>query len=123
LHDYKRALEDCQAGIRLNPAFAKIYKRLFKAHICLGNVAEAKQALDIAIEADPNDSTNKSDKNLMEEVLHSAAMIEKCGAEDRGMNEDIDYEKAASYCNSIMKNCPGSVHYACLKIENLLRSN
>lgn len=50
-------------------------------------------------------------------------MIEKCGAEDRGMNEDIDYEKAASYCNSIMKNCPGSVHYACLKIENLLRSN
>jgi tetratricopeptide (TPR) repeat protein len=70
LHDYKRALEDCQAGIRLNPAFAKIYKRLFKAHICLGNVAEAKQALDIAIEADPNDSTNKSDKNLMEEVLH-----------------------------------------------------
>lgn len=49
-------------------------------------------------------------------------MIEKCGAEDRGMNEDIDYEKAASYCNSIMKNCSGSVHYACLKIEYLLRS-
>jgi len=59
----------------------------------------------------------------MEEVLHQAAMIEKCGAEDRGMNEDIDYDKAASYCNSILKNCPGSVHFACLRIEYLLRSS
>lgn len=50
-------------------------------------------------------------------------MIEKCGAEDHGMNEDIDYDKAASYCNSILKNCPASVHYACLRIEYLLRSN
>ena len=59
----------------------------------------------------------------MDEVLHQAAMIENCGAEDRGMREDIDYEKAASYCNSILKNCPGSVHYAGLRIENLLRSS
>jgi DnaJ family protein C protein 7 len=41
LKDYKRALEDCQAGIRLNPSFAKIYKRLFKAHISLGNITDA----------------------------------------------------------------------------------
>lgn len=59
----------------------------------------------------------------MEEVLHQASMIEKCGAENRGMNEDTDYEKAASYCNSILKNCPGSIHFACLKIEYLLRSS
>ena len=116
-------MEDCQAAIRLQPSFAKIYKRLFKAHICLGNVAEAQQALEIAIHTDPNDPTNKADRNLMEEVQHQASMIEKCGAEDRGMNEDIDYEKAASYCNSILKNCPGSVHFACLKIEYLLRSS
>jgi len=123
LKEFKRALDDCQAGIRLNPSFAKIYKRLFKAHISLGNIGEAELALKTAIEMDPNDSTNKSDQNLMEEVLHQAAMIEKCGAEDHGMNEDIDYDKAASYCNSILKNCPASVHYACLKIEYLLRSN
>jgi len=50
-------------------------------------------------------------------------MIEKCGAEDKGMNEDIDYEKAASYCSSILKNCPLSIDYICLRIEYLLKSN
>jgi predicted Zn-dependent protease len=72
---------------------------------------------------DPSDATNKADKNLMEEVVHQSAMIDKCGAEDHGMNEDIDYEKAASYCNSILKNCPGSIHYAEKRIEYLLRSS
>lgn len=50
-------------------------------------------------------------------------MIEKCGAEDNGMNEDIDYNKAASYCNSLLKNCPLAVHYICLRIQYLLKSN
>ncbi len=39
------------------------------------------------------------------------------------MNEDIDYEKAASYCNSLLKNCPNSIHYMCLRIMYLLKSN
>lgn len=42
LKDYKRALEDCQAAIRLNPEFSKIYKRLFKAYIGLGNIQDAQ---------------------------------------------------------------------------------
>jgi hypothetical protein len=65
-------MEDCQAGVRLNPAFAKIYKRLFKAHISLGNISDAYLALMTAIEMDPSDSTNKSDQNLMDEVVHQA---------------------------------------------------
>lgn len=59
----------------------------------------------------------------MDEVIHQAQMIEKCGAEDQGMNEDIDYEKAASYCNSILKNCPLASYYMCQKIYFLLKSN
>lgn len=51
-------------------------------------------------------------------------MIEKCGAEDNGMHDgDIDYEKAASYCNSILKNCPLAVKYMSLRILYLLKSN
>jgi len=42
LKDFKRALDDCQAAIRLNAEFAKIYKRLFRAHLGLGEVQEAK---------------------------------------------------------------------------------
>lgn len=103
MKDYKHALEDCQAALRLNPNFSKIYKRLFKANIGLGNIDEAKEALNKAIEMDPNDATNKADNELMGEVIHKANMIEKCGAEDNGMLDgDIDYDKAASYCKSIL---------------------
>jgi len=38
-------MEDCQAALRLNPEFARIYKRLFKSKLALGQVAEAKKAL------------------------------------------------------------------------------
>lgn len=72
---------------------------------------------------DPNDTSNKADKNLMDEVLHQRNTIERCGAEDRGMQEDIDYTKAASYCNSILKNCPVAINYMCLRIKFLLLSN
>lgn len=80
-------------------------------------------ALKTAVEMEPKDPSNKADLNLMEEVTHQAGMIEKCGAEDHGMNEDIDYDKAASYCNSLLKNCPLAVHYMCLRILFLLKSS
>ena len=72
---------------------------------------------------DASDASNKIDKNLMDEVIHQRNTIEKCGAEDRGMNEDIDYAKAASYCSSILKNCPVAVHYMCLRVKFLLLTN
>ena len=60
----------------------------------------------------------------MEEVLHKANMIEKCGAEDNGMHDgDINYDKAASYCKSILTNCPLATRYMCLRIMYLLKSN
>ena len=55
LKQYRRAVEDCQAGIRINHEFPRIYKRLFKAQLALGNIAEAKEALDMACNLDPSD--------------------------------------------------------------------
>jgi len=45
----------------LNPNFGRIYKRLFKVHIGLGNISDAVVALKKAIEVDPDDSTNRAD--------------------------------------------------------------
>jgi tetratricopeptide (TPR) repeat protein len=59
----------------------------------------------------------------MDEVTHQDQMIERYGAGDAGMSEDQDYDKAVSYCTSILKNCPSSLSYAYKKIEYLLRSN
>jgi len=86
---------------------------LFKANLGLGNIDDAEQALKTAIQMEPADAKNKADQNLMDEVLHQRKSIEKYGAEDRGMNEDIDYAKAASYCSSILKNCPHAIFYMC----------
>ena len=72
---------------------------------------------------DSADPTNKADQNLMEEVVHQAQMIEKYGADPSGMSDDVDYEKAASYCASILKNCPGAFQYTFLRIQYLLKSN
>jgi hypothetical protein len=47
-----------------------MYKRFFKAHIGLGHIEEANYSLKKAIEMDPNDSTNRADQNMMDEVLH-----------------------------------------------------
>ncbi len=41
-NQYRLAVEDCQAGIRINNQFARIYKRLFKAQMALGEIAEAQ---------------------------------------------------------------------------------
>jgi tetratricopeptide (TPR) repeat protein len=48
-------MEDCQQAIRLNPDFARSYKRLYKAQLALGNIPEAQEALKIAVEKDPTD--------------------------------------------------------------------
>jgi len=123
IKDYKNALDDIKFALRINPQFTRCYKRLFKANLGLGNIDDANQALQTAIQMDANDASNKADKNLMDEVIHQRNTIERCGAEDRGMQEDIDYAKAASYCNSILKNCPVAIHFMCLRVKFLLLSN
>ena len=39
------------------------------------------------------------------------------------MNEDIDYAKAASYCSSLLKNCPLATGYMQAKVKYLLLSH
>lgn len=38
LKQFRQAVEDCKAGIRINPSFQRIYKRLYKAQLALGDV-------------------------------------------------------------------------------------
>ena len=70
-------MEDCQAGIRINNQFARIYKRLFKAQLALGNVGEATQALETAVQLDPNDATNPKDKETLNTLMHMLNLLER----------------------------------------------
>ena len=70
IKQYRKAVEDCQAGIRLNPEFARIYKRLFKSQMALGKISESREALEQACTLDPNDATNAKDKEQMNTITH-----------------------------------------------------
>lgn len=43
-------MDDCEMAIRLDPEFAKSYKRLFKSHLALGHIRDARLALNKAVE-------------------------------------------------------------------------
>jgi len=116
INEYKKAIDDCLAGLRINENFPRLYKRLFKAHLALGNLQEASAALSRAKELDHAAKENKADQELMDTVNHQNAMIERYGTAPG----EIDYEKAVNYCSSILQNCPQSVKYNCLKVQYLL---
>ena len=120
IKEFARAKEDCKMAVRLNPDFARTYKRLFKAHLALGHVQEAEQALKTALQKDPNDRANPADTKLMENVSYQHRMVEKFGHNENP--DERDYEKCASYCKQIIETCSHSVYHICLKIEMHLLS-
>lgn len=116
---YRKAVEDCQAGIRINNEFARIHKRHFKSLLALGRVQEAKSALDTSILLDPNAPTNVKDKDLINTVIHQLDMLQRFTNDE----SDKDYDRAVVYCSNILTNCPASVEHCALKCEYLLRSH
>lgn len=70
MNDFKKAIDDCQAGLRINEKFPRLYKRLFKAYLQLGNIEEAATALSRAKELDHAAKENKADQELMDTVNH-----------------------------------------------------
>ena len=70
MNEFKKAIDDCMAGLRINENFPRLYKRLFKAHLALGNLPEAEAALVRAKELDPAAKENKADQELMDTVNH-----------------------------------------------------
>lgn len=119
MNEFKKAIDDCQAGIRINQNFARIYKRLWKAYLMLGEICKSTSALHQAKLLDPQAKENKVDQELMDTVNHQQQMIEKYGTNP----EDLDFDKAVNYCTSILLNCPYSIHHNCLKVEYMLLAN
>lgn len=37
LKEYRRAIDDCEQSLQVNPQFARAYKRLFKCYLCIGD--------------------------------------------------------------------------------------
>jgi len=98
MKQFRKAVEDCQAGIRINPQFARIYKRLFKSQLALGNIQDAQVALETAIQLDPSDATNAKDKESLTTLNHMLNLLERFTTDEN----DQDFERAVTYCTNIM---------------------
>jgi tetratricopeptide (TPR) repeat protein len=73
--DFKRAMQDVQEALRLNPNFGKAYKRMFKCYYATGELDKARESINKAVELDPTDATNKKDFEALEAVFNQERVV------------------------------------------------
>jgi len=108
-------LSDCKQAIRINPDFAKTYKRLFEANLALGKLEDANYALKEALLKEPNNPANKGDKERMDTAMHQNEKVAH-------YVENKNYEKAVDYLKVLLETCIESIYHICCKMEYLLRA-
>jgi|NOAtaT_6_FD_contig_61_2451787_length_920_multi_1_in_0_out_0_2 DnaJ family protein C protein 7 len=69
MKEFKKAQEECENALRVNPNFARAYQRLFKCFLSTGDFNNAKNALQKSQEIDPADANNAKDAKTLEQVL------------------------------------------------------
>jgi tetratricopeptide (TPR) repeat protein len=53
MKDFLKAIDDCEAALKVNAHFARAYQRLCKCLMSLGDFQRAKENIDKAREIDP----------------------------------------------------------------------
>ncbi|XP_059089731.1 dnaJ homolog subfamily C member 7-like isoform X2 [Tigriopus californicus] len=90
LAQFNDGLKDAKTCVELDSDFTKGYIRMIKCCVALGEVASAKQALQRALEIEPDNAGLKSEKN-------SVDSLEKFKNEAQSAFNDKEYRKAL-YC-------------------------
>ncbi len=90
MKEYKRAIEDSELALQVNPAFARAYQRLFKCYLSMGDLQAAKLNLDKAKEIDPVDASIVKDFKSLEQVQNQERVVAR-------HLEKGDFETALNY--------------------------
>lgn len=69
MKEFKKAIEESENALKINPKFARAFQRLFKCYISVGDFNNAKLALSKSQEIDPTDANNAKDAKTLESVL------------------------------------------------------
>lgn len=75
MKEFKKAQEECENALKINPKFARAYQRLFKCHLSIGDFNNAKLALIKSQEIDPADANNVKDAKTLESVLNQERVV------------------------------------------------
>lgn len=75
MKEFKKAQEESENALKINPKFARAYQRLFKCYLSIGDFNNAKLALLKSQEIDPADANNAKDAKTLESVLTQERVV------------------------------------------------
>ncbi|XP_008941129.1 PREDICTED: tetratricopeptide repeat protein 12, partial [Merops nubicus] len=82
IHEYEKALRDCEWALKCNEKFVKAYFLMGKAHLALKHYSESRQCYEKILEIDPQKET------LFKDCMHEVNSEEKrMKDEERAMKE------------------------------------
>jgi DnaJ family protein C protein 7 len=90
LKKYQKCIQDSDATLDIDKKFVKAWKRKARAHLCMGHITEAKQAIEEAAKLEPTDSTTIKEKREIKEIAEMTENIRK--ANDEGRYDDASKE-------------------------------
>ncbi|KAL8582960.1 hypothetical protein ACOMHN_006504 [Nucella lapillus] len=91
LNDHQKAIEDCQAALRIDPKYSKAYGRMGIAYTALGNHESAVACHQKALELDPDNSSYRNNLDLVEKTLREASGTRKSSKPEGAVNRAVSF--------------------------------
>lgn len=74
LKNYRRCINDCKEGLKLDPKNIKAYYRMAKAYFAIGKFEEAKEALNFSLKINPD---NLASNSLLKQITTKEEELER----------------------------------------------
>ena len=73
LSQFTQALADAKCSVQLDASFVKGYVRVSKCHVALGDAISAQQAIDKALQTEPNNAAALQEKTSIQQLINYLA--------------------------------------------------
>jgi len=73
LSQFTQALADAKCSVQLDASFVKGYVRVSKCHVALGDAISAQQAIDKALQIEPNNAAALQEKTSIQQLINYLA--------------------------------------------------
>ena len=69
LSQFTQALADAKCSVQLDASFVKGYVRVSKCHVALGDAISAQQAIEKALQIEPNNTAALQEKTSIQQLI------------------------------------------------------
>ena len=115
LQRFEEALEDCTAGLRLQPDHLKLLTRAGKCCLALGRVDDARGYYSQAVSAYPDNESVRTDAKEAEEAKENEQMYLQCRRNEQ-------YPQASTFLDRLLAVATHSPQLKLLKVELMIDS-